>query len=106
MSEEQLSAFLAKLKDNTGLQEKLKGAADLDAVAAIAKQAGFDISKAAWLKYRAKQIIELSDEELEGLAGGNLGAPVLNGGCILRRTYRCEIGKVANLFGLNVKTGC
>ena len=107
MSEEQLAALLAKLKDDAGLQEKLKGAADdLDAVAAIAKEAGFDISKAAWLKYQAKQIIELSDEELEELAGGNLGASVLNGGCILRKTYQCEIGKVANLFGLNVKTGC
>ena len=50
MSEEQLSALHARLKDDAGLEEKLKGAADLDAVAAIAKEAGFDISKAAWLK--------------------------------------------------------
>ena len=70
MSEEQLAALLAKLKDDTGLQEKLKGAADLDAVLAIAKDAGFDISKADWLRYQAKQTIELSDEELEGVAGG------------------------------------
>ena len=70
MSEEQLSALLAKLKDDKGLQEKLKGAADLDAVLAIAKDAGFDVSKAAWLRYQAKQTIELSDEELEGVAGG------------------------------------
>ena len=65
MSEEQLAALLAKLKDDAGLQEKLKGAADLDAVLAIAKDAGFDISKAAWLRYQAKQTIELSDEELD-----------------------------------------
>jgi len=70
MSEEQLAALLAKLKDDKGLQEKLKGAADLDAALAIAKDAGFDISKAAWLGYQAKQTIELSDEELEGIAGG------------------------------------
>jgi len=70
MSEEQLAALLAKLKDDAGLQEKLKGAADLDAVLAIAKEAGFDISKAAWLRYQAKQTIELSDEELEGISGG------------------------------------
>ena len=70
MSEEQLAALLAKLKDDEGLQEKLKGAADLDAVLAIAKDAGFDVSKAAWLRYQAKQTIELSDEELEGVAGG------------------------------------
>jgi predicted ribosomally synthesized peptide with nif11-like leader len=70
MSEEQLSALLAKLKDDAGLQEKLKGAADLDAFVALAKQAGFDVSKADWLKYQAKQTMELSDEELEGVAGG------------------------------------
>jgi predicted ribosomally synthesized peptide with nif11-like leader len=70
MSEEQLAALLAKLKDDAGLQEKLKGAADLDAILAIAKDAGFDISKAAWLRYQANQTLELSDEELEGVAGG------------------------------------
>ena len=70
MSEEQLAALLAKLKDDAGLQEKLKGAADLDAVLAIAKVAGFDISKAAWLRYQANKTLELSDEELEGVAGG------------------------------------
>ena len=70
MSEEQLAALLAKLKDDAGLQEKLKGAADLDAVLAIAKEAGFDISKAAWLRYQANQTLELSDEELENVAGG------------------------------------
>ena len=36
----------------------------------LAKEAGFDVSKADWLKYQAKQTIELSDEELEGVAGG------------------------------------
>jgi len=70
MSEEQLAALLAKLKDDEGLQDKLKGAADLDAVLAIAKDAGFDVSKADWLRYQAKQTIELSDEELEGISGG------------------------------------
>ena len=71
MSEEQLTALLAKLKDEVGLQEKLKGAADLDAAVALAKDAGFDISKADWLKYQAGQTLELSDEELEGVAGGD-----------------------------------
>ena len=72
MSEEQLAALLAKLKDDAELQEKLKGAADLDAVLAIVKGAGFDISKATWLRYQANQTLELSDKELEGVAGGIL----------------------------------
>ena len=70
MSEEQLAALLAKLKDDAGLQEEFKGAADLGAAIALAKEAGFDVSKADWLKYQAKQTLELSDEELEGMAGG------------------------------------
>jgi predicted ribosomally synthesized peptide with nif11-like leader len=70
MSEEQLSALLAKIKEDAGLQEKLKGAADLDAAVAVAKEAGFDVSKADWLKYQANQTLELSDEDLEGVSGG------------------------------------
>jgi predicted ribosomally synthesized peptide with nif11-like leader len=73
MSEEQFTALLAKLKDDAGLQQKLNGAADLDAVLAIAKEAGFDVSKADWLEYQANQTLGLSDEELEGVTGG-LGA--------------------------------
>ena len=69
MSEEQLAALLAQLKEDAELQEKLKGAADLDAAVALAKEAGFDVSKTDWLKYQ-EQPIELSDEELEGVAGG------------------------------------
>ncbi len=70
MSEEQLTDLLAKLNDDAGLREKLKGAADLDAAVAIAKEAGFDVSKADWLRYQAKQTLELSDQELEEVAGG------------------------------------
>ena len=72
MSEEQLSALLAKLKDDAGLQEKLKGAADLDAAVAIAKEAGFDVIKADWLRHLQEQTFKLSDEQLEGIAGGKL----------------------------------
>lgn len=70
MSEEQFSALLAKLAEDSGLREKLQGAADLDAFVALAKEAGFDVSKADWLRYQAKQTLKLSDEELEGMAGG------------------------------------
>jgi predicted ribosomally synthesized peptide with nif11-like leader len=62
MSEEQLAALLAKLKEDAGLQEKLKGAAHLDAVVALLEEAGFNISKADLLRYQAKQTLELSDE--------------------------------------------
>ena len=70
MSEEQLTALLAKLQEDAGLQEKLKGAADLDAAAAIAKEAGFDVRKADLLRHQAKQAQELSDDQLEKVTGG------------------------------------
>jgi predicted ribosomally synthesized peptide with nif11-like leader len=70
MSEEQLAALLAKLKDDDALREKLQGAGDLDAVAALAKEAGFDVSKVDWLKHQTQQTQDLSDEELEAVAGG------------------------------------
>ena len=102
MSEEQLSALLAKLKDDAGLQEKLKGAADLDTVLAIAKDAGFDISKAAWLRYQAKQTLELSDEELELVAGG-VPTPAVFGAM----TYlACPYVAGAVVVGFTLKHDC
>ena len=74
MSEEQLAALLAKLKEDAGLQQKLQGAADLDAAVAVAKEAGFDVSKADLLEYQAQQTLELSDEDLEKVAGGNFAS--------------------------------
>ena len=73
MSEEQLSALLAKLKEDEALLERLKGAADLDVFLAIAKDAGFDLSKADWLRHQAKQKLQLTDEDLELVAGGTEG---------------------------------
>jgi predicted ribosomally synthesized peptide with nif11-like leader len=101
MSEEQLSALIAKLQDDAGLQEKLKGAADLDAALAIAKEAGFDVSKADWLRHQAQQTLELSNEELESVAGGNvlerggnktLPLTVCNGQTIWGRVQHCCLG--------------
>ena len=68
MSEEQLKAFLEVVKADAGLQEKLKAAKDADAVVEIAKAAGLVISADALKKAQA----EISEEELEGVAGGFL----------------------------------
>ena len=75
MSEEQLKAFLEKVKADTSLQEKLKAAADNDAVVAIAKEAGFSISADELGNAQSENLeleVELSEEELEGVAGGVL----------------------------------
>ena len=69
MSEEQLKTFLEKVKADTSLQEKLKAAGSNEAAIEIAKVAGFAITAEDIQSMQSKSG-ELSDEELEGAAGG------------------------------------
>ena len=69
MSEEQLNAFLEKVKGDTSLQEKLKAEASPEAAIEIAKEAGFSIT-AEDIQSMQSETVELSDEELESAAGG------------------------------------
>ena len=62
MSLEQLKAFLAKAKGDSNLQEKLKAAKTPEDVVGIAKEHGHE--------FTADNVAELSEEELEGVAGG------------------------------------
>ncbi|KZR84144.1 Nitrogen fixation protein of unknown function [Synechococcus sp. MIT S9509] len=66
MPEAQLKGFLEKVKADTSLQEKLKAAANSDAVVAIAKEAGFSVSAEDLKTTNA----ELTVEELENVTGG------------------------------------
>jgi len=70
MTDEQLKFFLEAAKADPILQEKLKGAADQQAVVAIAKEAGFVISVEELSKFNEAR--DLSDEELAEVAGGFL----------------------------------
>jgi len=62
MSREQLKAFLNEVRGNSDLQDKLKAAKSSEEVARIAKEHGHE--------FTADKITELSEEELEGVAGG------------------------------------
>ncbi|KZR82592.1 Nitrogen fixation protein of unknown function [Synechococcus sp. MIT S9509] len=62
MSEEQLKAFLEKVKGDSNLQAKLKAAKSPEDVVGIAKEHGHEFS--------ADKLSQLSEEELEGVAGG------------------------------------
>ena len=62
MSEEQLNAFLERVKADTSLQAKLKAAKTPEDVVSIAKEHGHE--------FTADKFTELSEEELEGVAGG------------------------------------
>ena len=63
MSLEQLQAFLAKVKGDTSLQEKLKAAKSNDEVVSIAKEHGHE--------FTAEKIKTLSAKELEAVAGSS-----------------------------------
>ena len=68
MSEEQLKAFIAKVQADTSLQEQLK--AEGADVVAIAKAAGFAITTEDLTHAIQEASQDLSDEELESVAGG------------------------------------
>ena len=85
MSEEQLKAFLVKVKSDTELQEKLKAAASPEAVMEIAKAAGFSIASED-IQSMQSATVEVSDEELEAAAGG----------IYEQETIRCRTNDVGN----------
>jgi predicted ribosomally synthesized peptide with nif11-like leader len=70
MSEEQLKAFWEAIQADAGLQQKLQGVTEPDAVAAIAKEAGFNISAEEIKKAQSELELELTDEQLEQVTGG------------------------------------
>jgi predicted ribosomally synthesized peptide with nif11-like leader len=72
MSEESLVALLARIKEDPALAQKIKEAPDLLAAQAIAVEAGFDVTEEDWTKYTEEN--PLSDEDLEGIAGGVQGS--------------------------------
>ena len=72
MSEEQLKAFLAKAKDDQSIQEKLKAAKSPEDVVGIAKEQGYE--------FTADKITELSEDELDGVAGGVCAWPFFTAG--------------------------
>ncbi|QNI53428.1 nif11-like leader peptide domain protein [Synechococcus sp. BIOS-E4-1] len=64
MSEEQLKAFIAKANADQSIQDKLKAAKTPEDVVSIAKEHGHE--------FTPDKFAELSEEELEGVAGGGL----------------------------------
>ena len=83
MSEDQLKAFLEKVKSDTNIQEKLKAANarhQTEAAIEIAKEAGFAITAEDFQSMqsapdRDSELEGVSDSELEGAAGGR-GCPM------------------------------
>jgi predicted ribosomally synthesized peptide with nif11-like leader len=70
MSEHQLMALISRLREDAGLAARMRATDGLDDAVALAREAGFDVSKGDWIHLQA-QYLELSEAELEGIAGGN-----------------------------------
>ena len=64
MSEEQLKAFIEKVKSDTVLREKLKASASSEEAIETAKEAGFSIVAEDFQSMQSSATVEVSDEEL------------------------------------------
>ena len=65
MTQEQLAAFMEKVKNNPSLAQQLNDAQGVEAVVKLAKDSGFDVSTES-----VQKIFDLSEDELEATAGG------------------------------------
>ena len=79
MSEEQLKSFIAKAKDDKSIQEKLKAAKTPEDIVSIAKENGHE--------FTANRVRQLSEKELESIAGGSVVTCTLNEFC----TFGCGL---------------
>ena len=88
MSQEDLTQFLEAIRQDSSLQAKLQ-AEGADPVA-IAKEAGFSITKAELIRHQAGRISELSDKDLENLAGAYAVLPDTDKDCPFEHTVICN----------------
>ena len=75
MSLEQLKTFLEKVKGDSNLQDKLKAAKSPEDVVGIAKEHGHE--------FTADNMSQLSEAELEGVAGGVVHTNTIGKHCCL-----------------------
>ena len=66
-----IEAFTKFLDANPEVAKKVAACQNYDEVAEIAKANGINVSGAELIKYAAEQTAELSDEDLEAVAGGS-----------------------------------
>ena len=77
MSQSELERFIADVKANKEMQEDLKkGEASVEAVVKYAKEKGYDFTVEELKAYVETKKSELSEEELEKIAGGIAAAAI------------------------------
>lgn len=70
MSKSALFSFVARLKEDESLRESFRACSDLDAALLVAIQAGYDLDKADLLSLQQPMVADLTDGDLEAIAGG------------------------------------
>ncbi len=71
MSELCVNAFLEALQTQESLWVQVKDMTDAVAIAAIAQQAGFEVTANDLIRYQQSRLTELSDEQLTAIGGGS-----------------------------------
>ena len=66
----EIQALLEKIQADQAFRAEILASASMDDAVAVVNARGFSVSKADWLAHQAQQTLELSDEELEKVAGG------------------------------------
>lgn len=62
--------LLDSVKEDKALRDKLLASKSVEEAVAVANSEGFSFSTSDWLAHQASQTLELTDEDLEGIAGG------------------------------------
>ena len=99
MSKEQLDAFLEALKVDVNLQEKIYTAKKKEAVEAIAKEAGVNISAEAL----GPVLSEVSEDELENIVGSR-GVTFI--ACAGTQLWNCKKNKASKGMKLLESHSC
>ncbi|GAB4535394.1 MAG: hypothetical protein Tsb0014_22330 [Pleurocapsa sp.] len=100
MSTENAIEFLAEVAENASLQEKLKATKNSDELIALAKEQGYEVSAEDFqaIKEIADSNEELSEDELETVAGGRITYDHDDPSQDARR-FMQKIKPIARIFG-------
>jgi len=81
MSRIELTALLARLQSDEGLKQALKAAKTAEEAIKITSEAGYKLDQEDLIRYKSEHVTVLSDQELEGVAGGRGGTAISNDCC-------------------------
>jgi len=70
MANQQLEAFLKRCRGDSALLERLTACSNLNAIAALGAELGFQFTGVDLVKHQAEATLRLNDNDLEAIAAG------------------------------------